>query len=86
MSEINREIRGQFYGLTETIKDLRKDLNVHGNIDFAVICGVNEEDGSQEILGYMHTDDMNDVELLDEDYYEIMSGSQLLAKLEAQLS
>ncbi|MGO4940691.1 hypothetical protein ACTQ45_11835 [Fundicoccus sp. Sow4_D5] len=84
MSVINDERDDAFYDLKETIKDLRKDLLAYGNIDFAAICGVNVEDGSQEILGYMHTQDMKEVELLDDDYYEVMSGSELLAALEQQ--
>lgn len=86
MTKINEEKYGTFYSLEDTLKDLRKDIAHYGTIGFAAICSIDEEDGSQEILGYMHTEDMNEVELLDDDFYQVMTGEALLALLEQQMT
>ena len=74
----------EFYDLDDTIQDLLKDLIAYGDIEFAAICSEREIYGGKEIVGYMLTEDMHDVELLDDDFYEVMRGSDLLALLEQQ--
>lgn len=85
MSLMNEDRLYAFYDLNDTIQDLRKDLKAYGNIEFAAICSENEIYGGKEILGYMLTEDMHDVELLDDDFYEVMRGSDLLVLLEQQV-
>ena len=84
MSLMNDDRLYAFYDLNDTIQDLRKDLKAYGNIEFAAICSEREIDGSKEILGYMLTEDMHEIELLDDDFYEVMHGNSLLSLLEQQ--
>lgn len=84
MTTTNEDSHYNFYDFRDTLNDLRKDLIVYGNIEFAAIYGKNIEDNRKEILGYMPIEDMDQIDLLDDDYYEVMRAEDLLAALEQQ--